>query len=75
MRCVHLIPQREISRSWSDVAITSSAVGVDGPGGGHAVRKLRNLLHSSVLYIAADRFGRSTKLAYHDILVRLMETA
>lgn len=42
--------------------MTSSATGVEGPVGGHAVRNARNLLQSSVEYIDEDRFGRSTKL-------------
>ena len=50
------------SRWKSAVAITSSATGGEGPDGGHARRNARNLLQSSVLYIDADRFGRSIKL-------------
>ena len=50
------------SRWKSTVAITSSATGGEGPDGGHARRNARNLLQSSVLYIDADRFGRSIKL-------------
>ena len=54
--------QRARSRWKSAVAITSSATGGEGPDGGHARRNARNLLQSSVLYIDADRFGRSIKL-------------
>jgi len=42
--------------------MTSSATGDDGPVGGQDMRKARNLLQSSVLYMEAERFGRSTKL-------------
>lgn len=42
--------------------MTSSVTGGEGPGGGHEMRKARNLLESSVLYMDEDRFGRSIKL-------------
>lgn len=44
------------------VAIISSATGGEGADGGHAMRNARNLLQSSVLYIAEDKFGRYMKL-------------
>lgn len=50
------------SRWKSAVSITNSATGGKGPGGGHARRNACNLLQSSVLYIDADRFGKSIKL-------------
>lgn len=50
------------SRWKSAVAITSSATGGEGQDGGHARRNACNLPQSSVLYIDADRFGRSIKL-------------
>lgn len=40
----------------------SSATGGEGPVGGQAIRNERNLLQSSALYIAEERFGRSMKL-------------
>lgn len=42
--------------------MTSSVTGGEGPAGGHAMRNARNLLQSSTLYMAAERFGRSIKL-------------
>lgn len=42
--------------------MTSSVTGGEGPAGGHAMRNARNLLQSSALYMAAERFGRSIKL-------------
>lgn len=46
----------------SDAAITSSATCGEGPAGGQAMRNSRILLQSSVLYMDAERFGRSKKL-------------
>lgn len=40
----------------------SSITGENGPVGGHATRNARNLLLSSALYMAEERFGRSIKL-------------
>lgn len=42
--------------------MTSSVTEGEGPAGGHAMRNARNLLQSSALYMAAERFGRSIKL-------------
>lgn len=54
--------QQAISFWKSAVAITSSVTGGEGPEGGHERRKACNLLHSSTLYMAEERFGRSIKL-------------
>ena len=70
----YLIPQLAMSLWKSAVAITSSATGGDGPVGGQAMRKARNLLHSSVLYIDDERFGRSMKLQKRRIIRRKSKT-
>lgn len=60
---MHYLMFQALKSFWrSAVATTSSATGDEGPVGGHATRNARNLLHSSVEYIAEERFGRSRKL-------------
>lgn len=48
-RKYYLIFQLARSLWKSAVAITSSVTGGEGPAGGHAMRKARNLLQSSAL--------------------------